>query len=81
MGPNLFETNEKCMRRQDVIDSWTFYKLDEFANSTWANGPRSRYTRYTGTVQYLGIPRKTYFYLFFGIFGVILIKYLGFWSK
>ena len=41
----------------------------------WANGPRSRYTRYTGTVQYLGIPRKTYFYLFLGIFGVFLIKY------
>ena len=29
----------------------------------------------------LGIPRKTYFYIFFWIFGVILIKYLGFWSK
>ena len=26
-------------------------------------------------------PRKTYFYLFVGIFGVFLIKYLGFWSK
>ena len=30
---------------------------------------------------YLEIPRKTYFYLFFLIFGVILIKYLSFWSK
>ena len=29
----------------------------------------------------LGIPRKTYFYIFFRIFGVNLIKYLGFWSK
>ena len=29
----------------------------------------------------LGIPRKTYVYLFFLIFGVILIKYLSFWSK
>ena len=30
---------------------------------------------------YLEVPRKTYFYLFLGIFGAILIKYLGFWSK
>ena len=30
---------------------------------------------------YLEIPRKTYFYLFLGIFKVILIKYLNFWSK
>ena len=26
-------------------------------------------------------PRKTYFYICCWIFGVILIKYLGFWSK
>ena len=31
--------------------------------------------------EFLGIPRKTYFYYFFWIFGTILIKYLGFWSK
>ena len=29
----------------------------------------------------LGIPRKTYVYLFLGIFEIILIKYLGFWLK
>ena len=30
---------------------------------------------------YLEIPRKTYFYLFLGILGVILIRYLSFWLK
>ena len=55
--------------------------LADFPEYPWANGPRSRYTRYTGTVQYLGIPRKTNVYLFWKIFGVLLIKYLRFWTK
>ena len=76
--------------RQSVVHRWTVAMFvpsplpDRTARSTQRQHSQARKTigkrAHMGSGS-LGIPRKTYVYVFLGIFGVILIKYLSFFVK
>ena len=71
--------NGRCML-QSVIRKFAGYKNHPHAAASCVMAREESDDYHPGHI-YLEIPRKTYFYLFFAIFGVILIKYLGFWLK